>query len=80
MACEVRRTAPPEPYHRQSSHPGRPEHACRECPPLASRREEQKQIAQLQRTDGQLGDQDQVSWLKKVQENARRPDLRRTGT
>jgi len=42
------------------------------------RREEKKQMAQLRRTDSQLGEQDEVSSLRKLQESVRRPDLRRS--
>jgi hypothetical protein len=42
------------------------------------RREEQNLMARLRRTNAeQLGEQDQVSLLKKLQDKARRPDLRR---
>jgi DNA primase len=44
---------------------------------IRRRREEQKLIAQLRRTEEQLGEQDEVSLLKKIQEKARQPDLRR---
>lgn len=44
------------------------------------RREEQKLVARLRRTEGQLGEQDEVSLLKKLQEQARHPDLRRVGS
>ena len=41
------------------------------------RRENQKLTAQLQRKDEQLGEQDEVSLLRKLQEKNRQPDLRR---
>ncbi len=44
------------------------------------RREEQKLVAQLRRTEGQLGEQDEVSLLKALQEQARTPNLRRVGS
>jgi DNA primase len=44
------------------------------------RRENEKLTAQLRRTDEQLGEQDEVSLLKKLQEKARQPDLRRVGS
>lgn len=44
------------------------------------RREEQKLMAQLRRTDDQLGEQDEISLLKKLQEQARQGDLRRVGS
>jgi DNA primase len=44
------------------------------------RREAEKHTARLRRTDEQLGEQDEVSLLAKLQENARRPDLRRVGS
>jgi len=44
------------------------------------RREEQKHVARLRRTEDELGEQDQVSLLEKLQEAARRPDLRRVGS
>jgi hypothetical protein len=44
------------------------------------RREEQKLVAQLRRTEGELGEQDEVSLLKALQEQARRPNLRRVGS
>ena len=44
------------------------------------RREEQKLKAELRRTsDARLGEQDEVSLLKKLQDRARTPDLRRVG-
>jgi hypothetical protein len=44
------------------------------------RREERKLVAQLRRTENQLGEQDEVSLLKKLQEQARKPDMRRVGS
>jgi len=44
------------------------------------RREGQKLIAQLRRTNDQLGEQDEVSLLQKLQEQARQGDLRRVGS
>ena len=41
------------------------------------RREEQKLDAQLRRTDGQLGEQDEVSLLNRLAEQSHRPNLRR---
>ena len=44
------------------------------------RREEQKLKADLRRTsDARLPEQDEVSLLKKLQDRARTPDLRRVG-
>lgn len=45
-----------------------------------SRRENQKLTARLQRKDEQLGEQDEVSLLRKLQEKSRQPDLRRVGS
>ena len=45
-----------------------------------SRRENQKLTAQLQRKDEQLGEQDAVDLLRKLQEKNRQPDLRRVGS
>ena len=39
--------------------------------------ENKKLFGQLRRNDGQLGEQDEVSLLKKLQEQARTPNLRR---
>ena len=47
---------------------------------VRKRREEQKLIAQLRRTDAQLGEQDEVSLLKKLAEQSRTPNLRRVGS
>ena len=47
---------------------------------VRGRREEQKLVAQLRRTDGQLGEQDEVSLLKRLAEQARQPNLRRVGS
>jgi DNA primase len=44
------------------------------------RRENQKLTAQLQRKDEHLGEQDEVSLLRKLQEKNRQPDLRRVGS
>jgi DNA primase len=44
---------------------------------VRSRREQQKLVARFRRSDGQLGEQDEVSLLKQLQEAARKPDLRR---
>jgi DNA primase len=44
------------------------------------RRENQKLTAQLQRKDEQLGEQDEVSLLRRLQEKNRQPDLRRVGS
>jgi hypothetical protein len=41
------------------------------------RREQQKLVARLRRTEEHRGEQDEVSSLEKLQESARRPDLRR---
>ena len=41
------------------------------------RREERKLVAQLRRTEDQLGEQDEVSLLKKLQERVRKPDMLR---
>jgi hypothetical protein len=47
---------------------------------LRSRGEEQKLVAELRRTsDAKLPEQDEVDLLKKLQEKARTPDLRRVG-
>src|SRR6185369_12911675 len=42
---------------------------------IRRRREEQKLTARLRRTEEQLGEQDEVSLLKQIQEKARQPDL-----
>ena len=47
---------------------------------IRSRRENQKLTAQLQRKDEHLGEQDEVSLLRKLQEKSRQPDLRRVGS
>jgi hypothetical protein len=44
------------------------------------RQEERKLVAQFRRTDGETDEQDQVAKLKKLQEMARQPDLRRVGS
>ena len=44
------------------------------------RREEQKLVAQLRRTDEQRAEQDEVSLLTKLQDSTRRPNLRRVGS
>jgi DNA primase len=47
---------------------------------IRSRSEEQKLVAELRRTsDGKLPEQDEVDLLKKLQDKARTPDLRRVG-
>ena len=47
---------------------------------LGRRREEQKLVAELRRTsDAPLTEQDEVSLLRKLQDTARTPDLRRVG-
>ena len=47
---------------------------------LRREREGQKLIAQSRRTDAELGEQDQVSLLQKLTEQARQPNLRRVGS
>jgi len=47
---------------------------------IRRRRENQKLTAQLQRKDEHLGEQDEVSLLRKLQEKNRQPDLRRVGS
>jgi hypothetical protein len=47
---------------------------------VRKRREEQKHMSQLRRTDAQLGEQDEVSALRKIQEASRTPNLRRVGS
>ena len=47
---------------------------------IRKQREEQKLVAQLRRTDAQLGEQDEVSLLKRVAEQSRQPNLRRVGS
>jgi hypothetical protein len=47
---------------------------------IRRRRENQKLTAQLQRKDEHLGEQDEVSLLRKLQEKSRQPDLRRVGS
>ncbi|MEA2708173.1 MAG: primase, partial [Phycisphaerales bacterium] len=47
---------------------------------IRSRRENQKLTAQLQRKDEHLGEQDEVSLLRKLQEKSRQPNLRRVGS
>jgi len=44
------------------------------------RQEERKLVAQFRRTDGEPSEQDQIATLKKLQEMARQPDLRRVGS
>ncbi|MSR60676.1 MAG: DNA primase [Planctomycetaceae bacterium] len=44
------------------------------------RGEERKHTARLRSMDIQLGEQDEISLLKKLQDKARRPDLRRVGS
>jgi DNA primase len=46
---------------------------------VRQRREEQKLVAQLRRTDEQRAEQDELSLLKQLQDSARRPNLRRVG-
>jgi hypothetical protein len=47
---------------------------------IRRRRENEKHTAQLQRKDEHLGEQDEVSLLRKLQEKSRQPDLRRVGS
>jgi len=42
------------------------------------RRDERKLLAEVRRTDAQRSEQDEVALLRKIQEKARQPDLRRT--
>ncbi|HEX8522648.1 MAG TPA: DNA primase [Tepidisphaeraceae bacterium] len=44
------------------------------------RKELQKQMSQLRRTDAQRGEQDEIALLKGLQEQLKRPDMRRTGS
>jgi DNA primase len=54
--------------------------AVRHLNEMRSRREEQKLVAELRRTsDAPLPEQDEVSLLRKLQDMARTPDLRRAG-
>jgi hypothetical protein len=44
------------------------------------RQKERQLVAQIRRVDGESNEQDQIATLKKIQDMARQPDLRRVGS